>query len=87
MKLEDLKKLKKGTPVVSHTKDSWIEGTFEGFIEVTSFGRFSNIKDALNAFTTGKGRKQTKVKIKTEDGDFRYVSTRSVGVITWKGEI
>lgn len=87
MKLEDLKKLKKGTPVVSHTKNSWIEGTFEGLIETTSFGRFTNFYDAVNAIASGKGRKKTEVKIKTAEGMFEYVSPRSVGVITWKGEV
>lgn len=87
MKLEDLKKLKKGTPVVSYTKEHWIEGTFEGLCEVRNLGSFTNIKDAVEALQSNKGRKQTRVIIKTEDGDRNYVSPRSVGVITWKGEV
>lgn len=81
MKLDELKKLKKGTPIVSHTKEHWIEGTFEGLCQVTNLGSFDNFNDVFKAFCSGEGRKETKVRIQDTCGIRHYVSPRSVGLV------
>lgn len=83
MKLEELKKLEKGTPIISYTKEHFYEGTFEGLVKTLSFGYCKTIDEAIKAFSEGKGRKQTEVVIKV-DGVRHHVSPRSVIVIRKK---
>lgn len=80
MKLEELKKLKKGTPIISYTKDHFYEGTFEGLSVSVSYGYCRSIQEAIDAFASGKGRKTTDVVI-VVDGVRHHVSPRSVKVI------
>lgn len=81
MKLDELKKLTKGTQIVSHTKKCWIEGTFEGLSQVINLGTCDSFKDAFEAFSSGKGRKETMVTILDKDGIRHHVSPRSVGLV------
>lgn len=80
MKLEEIKKLKKGTAVVSYTTNTWIEGTLIGLNTVINLGTFTDLYEAYDAIASNKGRKQTKVKIMTDDGEFVYVSPKTVHV-------